>query len=285
MNKNLNMDCLRSFLTVVELGGFSLAGEKVGRTAPAISLQMNRLQNQIGAPLFKKEGRSQVLTPTGREVLEHAKAILSQNDAVLKIAQTNPISGLIKLGVVQDIAESFFPSALADFSEQFPNIRIQVLVERSRVLLDALECGELDQVIAFKQITDVRSIELRSPSMIWMEKAGANTAAKRPLPIVMVEGPCSFRTEALNALVHAGIPWEVTLTSPSLACVAAAAEAGLGVTVRTQDLLKRRRPKLAQAHSLPELPNHQLRIYNGVEAPNPAIRELSDFWIQQFATF
>lgn len=285
MSKNLNMDCLRSFQAVVELGGFSLAGEKVGRSAPAISLQMNRLQHQVGAPLFKREGRNQVLTPTGHEVLEHAKAILSQNDAVLRIAQTNQISGLVKLGVVQDIAESFFPSALPAFSEQFPNIRFQVLVERSRVLLDGLERGELDQVIAFKQKTDVRSVELRSPAMIWIEKAGGNVSAKRPLPIVMVEGPCSFRTEALNALMHAGIPWEVTLTSPSLACVAAAAEAGLGVTVRTQDLLKRRQPKLVQAHSLPKLPNHQLRIYNGVETPNLAISKLSDFWIQQFETF
>lgn len=285
MSKNLNMDCLRSFLAIVELGGFSQAGDRVGRSAPAISLQMNRLQNQIGVPLFKKEGRSQVLTRTGREVLEHAKAILSQNDAVLKIAQTNQISGLVKLGVVQDIAESFFPSALSHFSEQFPNIRIQVLVERSPVLLAGLERGELDQVIAFKQKTNIHSIELRSPSMIWIEKAGAGISAKRPLPIVMVEGPCSFRTEAFNALAHAGIPWEVTLTSPSLACVAAAAESGLGVTVRTQDLLRHRRPKLVQAQSLPKLPKHQLHIYNSIETSNPAISELSEFWIQQFAAF
>lgn len=285
MSQNLNMDCLRSFLAIVELGGFSQAGDRVGRTAPAISLQMNRLQNQIGLPLFKKEGRGQVLTRTGHEVLEHAKAILSQNDAVLKIAQSNQISGLVRLGVVQDIAESFFPSGLAHFSEQFPNIRIQVLVERSPVLLGRLERGELDQVIAFKQKTNIPSVELRSPSMIWIEKAGADVSSKRPLPIVMVEGPCSFRTEAFNALTLAGIPWELTLTSPSLACVAAAAEAGLGVTVRTQDLLKRRRPKLIHAHSLPKLPKHQLHIYNGVETPNPAINELSEFWIQQFSTF
>ncbi len=56
----------------------------------------------------------------------------------------------------------------------------------------------------------------------------------------------SFRTAALNALGQAGIPWEVTLTSPSLACVAAAAEAGLGVAVRTNEILNGRRPKLAQ---------------------------------------
>ncbi|WP_158278935.1 LysR substrate-binding domain-containing protein [Leucothrix arctica] len=279
------MDCLRSFLAVVELGGFSQAGDRVGRTAPAISLQMNRLQNQVGLPLFKKEGRCQVLTRTGHEVLEHAKAILSQNDAVLKIAQSNQISGVVRLGVVQDIAESFFPNGLADFSEQFPNIRVQVLVDRSPVLLAALERGELDQVIAFKQQTNIPSVELRSPSMIWIEKLGSDISAKRPLPIVMVEGPCRFRTEAFNALSHAGIPWEITLTSPSLACVAAAAEAGLGVTVRTQDLLKHRRPKLAHAHSLPKLPKHELHIYNGVETTNAAIDEIYDFWIQQFSTF
>ena len=285
MNKNVNMDCLRSFMAVVELGGFSQAAERVGRTTSAISLQMKRLQTQIGAPLFKKEGRNQVLTLMGREVLEHTRAILTQNDALLKVAQNNQISGVVKLGVVQDIAESFFPSALSDFSEQFPNIRIQVMVDRSIVLLDGLKRDELDQVIAFKQVTNIDSIDLRSPGMIWMEKAGSEISNKRPLPLVMVDGPCTFRTEALNALGRAGIPWEVTLTSPSLACVAAAAEAGLGVAVRTEDLLRRRHPKLAHATKLPPLPTHHLRIYNNANAPNLAIKKLTDFWVEQFDRF
>lgn len=285
MDKNLNMDCLRSFMAVVELGSFSQAADRVGRTAPAISLQMNRLQSQIGASLFKKSGRHQELTSTGREVLEHARAILTQNDALLKVAQSTQISGVVKLGVVQDIAESFFPSALVDFSEQFPNIRIQVLVERSRVLLDALERGELDQVIAFRQVTNINAIDLRSPGMIWMEKAGSDLSSRRPLPLVMVDGPCTFRTEALNALGRTGIPWDVTLTSPSLSCVAAAAEAGLGVAVRTMDLLRRRQPKLVHATKLPKLPTHHLQVYNGGNAPDLAIEKLTDFWIEQFDRF
>ncbi len=282
MMTNLNMDCLRSFVAVVELGNFSKAAERAGRTSPAISLQMNRLEGQIGTALFKKEGRSQVLTTTGREVLEHARAILTQNDAVLKITRSSQISGLVRMGVVQDIAESFFPTALSEFSEQFPNIRIQVLVDRSPVLVEGLKRGELDQVISYKQDTDATEIEINSPQMIWLEKAGSDISSKRPLPLVLVEGPCSFRKAALNALGQAGIPWEVTLTSPSLACVAAAAEAGLGVAVRTQEILNGRRPKLAQAKKLPVLPCHHMRIYNGANDTNLAIRKLTDFWLQQF---
>lgn len=91
-----------------------------------------------------------------------------------------------------------------------------------------------------------------------------------------------FRTAALNALGQAGILREVTLTSPSLACVATAAEAGLGVAVRTNEILSGRRPKLAQAKKLPTLPNHHMRIYNGANDTNLAIRKLTDFWLQQF---
>lgn len=283
MMTNLNMDCLRSFVAVVELGNFSKAAELAGRTSPAISLQMNRLEGQVGTALFKKQGRNQVLTPTGQEVLEHARAILTQNDAVLRITRSSQISGVVRMGVVQDIAESFFPTALTEFSDKFPNIRIQVLVDRSPILLDGLMRGELDQVIAYKQDTDATEIAISSPQMIWLEKSGSDISAKRPLPLVLVEGNCTFRTAALNALGQAGIPWEVTLTSPSLACVAAAAEAGLGVAVRTKEILNNRRPQLAQAKNLPTLPKHHMKIYNGANDSNLAIRKLTDFWLEQFA--
>lgn len=274
------MDCLRSFVAVVELGGIAPAANFAGRTSPAISLQMNRLQSQIGAPLFEKQGRSQVLTSKGHEVLDHARAILSLNDAAIRVAKVNTISGRVRIGVVQDIAESFFPSALSTFADQFPDIKIEVLVGNSPLLLSKLESGALDQVIAYRQNTMLHSVELRTTRMIWLEKPGAKISLRRPLPLVLVEEPCAFRTYALNALAEAGIPWDITLTSSSLACVAAAAEAGLGLAIRTPELLHRRRPRLIENNDLPLLPSHQLRIYNN-EDHSPAVRKLAEYWTTQ----
>lgn len=281
MNINLNMDCLRSFVLIVELGSFSKAANHVGRSASAISLQMDRLQDQAGISLFKKEGRSRAITLAGTEFYEHARAILAQNDAALQIASAGQISGLVRLGIIQDFAEDFFPQALNAFSEQFQNIRIEVLVERSRVLLDQLEYGSLDQVIAFKHDTPVDTIFLRSSEMIWLEKPKSNLMTYEPIPIVLVEGPCLFRKAALDALGKAGLSWEIKLTSPSLACVAAAAEAGIGVAVRTGDLLMRKQGSLVQCNDLPKLPNIDLHLYNRPDTQNPAVDKLTEYWIHQ----
>lgn len=276
------MDCLRSFVAVVELGSFGRAADHVSRTAPAVSLQMDRLEAQVGITLFKKEGRKKVITTAGTEFFGHARAILFQNDAALQLAITNKVSGLVRLGIIQDLAEDFFPQALNAFSEQFQNIRIEVLVERSSILLDLLERGELDQVVAFHHSTSANSTRLKSSEMIWLGKPGASLDLSKPIPIVLVEGPCLFRKAAIKALGDAGLRWEIRLTSPSLACVAAAAEAGMGLAVRTTDLLNRKQHSLSSYFELPKLPSIDLHLYDRPEGTNPAVSELSKYWTNCF---
>lgn len=279
------MDCLRTFVAVAELGSFSLAADRVCRSASAISLQMDRLESQAGIPLFEKTGRHKTITPIGIEFFEHARAILAQNDAALQLASVNKVSGIVRLGVVQDIAEDFFPLALNSLSRQFQDIRIEVLVERSRVLLDLLEQDELDQVIAFRQEAEAVSTQLKSTQMIWLGKRGHSFDLSRPLPIVLVEGPCLFRTEALKSLGDAGLAWDVKLTSPSLACVTAAAEAGVGLAVRTTELLRRKQNTLSNFSKLPRLPKIDLCIYNRSNMTSPAADKLTNYWIEQLASF
>lgn len=279
------MDCLRSFVAVAELGSFSHAANRVGRSASAISLQMDRLGSQAGIPLFEKVGRHNIITPIGSEFFEHARAILAQNDAALQLATVNKVSGLVRLGVVQDFAEDVLPHALNSLSKQFQNIRIEVLVERSRVLLDLLERNELDQAIAFRHDTDAVSTKLKSAQMIWLGKQGHSFDMSKPLPLVLVEGPCLFRKAALKSLGKAGLSWEIKLTSPSLACVTAAAEAGIGLAVRTTDLLRRKQATLSNYSQLPSLPDIDLHIYNSSKVTNPAADKLVEYWVQQLASF
>ena len=81
--KNLPMDCLRSFSTVAELKGFTQAGQMLGRTQPAISLQVKKLEDIVGAPVFIRGGQQLDLTPTGERLLDFTRRILALNDEVL----------------------------------------------------------------------------------------------------------------------------------------------------------------------------------------------------------
>src|SRR3546814_11763079 len=77
---NFQTDLLRTFVTVVDLGAYTKAGGALGRTQPAISLQMRRLEELVGAPLVKQTGRTLLLTSEGEMLLSYAREILRLND-------------------------------------------------------------------------------------------------------------------------------------------------------------------------------------------------------------
>ena len=69
MPPNLDMDVLRTFVTGSTLGSFAKAAERIGRSPPAISLQLRKLEAQVGQTLFRKQGRGLVLTEAGEILL------------------------------------------------------------------------------------------------------------------------------------------------------------------------------------------------------------------------
>lgn len=278
---NFDMDCLRTFVSVVTLGSHAKAADSVGRSLSAVSLQLGRLEDRVGQRLFRKKGRRMVLSIAGEEFLSHAQKILAANDAAARAFHEREYTGSVRLGVIQDFAEDALPRLLADFAEQYPQTRIDVLVERSKHLLEALEMNKLDQILAFRHPTSLKTKSLGRRPMIWIGRKGAGLAHQRPLPLVMIEGHCTFREVAIRSLDDAGIPWRVTVSSPSLFCLASAVEAGLGVGVRTGELLGARRPGLARIDELPELPDVELCHYENGQLTSATASRLREFCIER----
>ena len=82
---NLNLDSLRTLVITQDLGGFGRAAERLLRTPSAISLQMKRLQEEIGVPLFQKQGRKTLLTEQGAIALRYARRVLELNDEMIAL--------------------------------------------------------------------------------------------------------------------------------------------------------------------------------------------------------
>ena len=96
--RNLPIDCLRSFVTAAEVRGFTQAGQILGRTQPAISLQIKKLEELVGATLFIRGGARLELTPTGERLLEYADAGLDMAIVQGFMGTTDPtaLDGLIE---------------------------------------------------------------------------------------------------------------------------------------------------------------------------------------------
>jgi DNA-binding transcriptional LysR family regulator len=264
MNRALSIDFLRTFVAIADAGTFAAAAERVGRTVSAVSLQIDRLEEQVGRALFQKSGRRMETTSAGRQLLDHARTILAANDAALSAMSSDRLSGTVRLGVLHDGIEAAATTVLADFMATHPEARIEVVVDTSQALVDAMEAGKLDQAIAFQVNTRLPRDTLGLVPMRWIGSPQRSLVDERPLPLVMLEEPCAFRRAAVAALDEAGIPWRITLVSASLAAVRAAVGAGLGITVRAAEFIQSLGGGAHEIEHLPKLPQKQLCLYRRV---------------------
>jgi len=281
---NLDMDVLRTLAMAMELGSFARAAERLGRTQSAISLQMRRLEAQLGEKLFRKQGRGVALTDAGDIVLGYARRILELNDEAVAAVKGAALAGTVRLGVHQDFAEASLPAVLARFARAHPAVHTTAQVERNAVLLDRLAHGALDLALVFGAASapgpGFEATAVAELPMAWITARGFARAADAPLPLVMFEPPCVFRDAALAALERGRVPWRLALTSPSLAGLWAAASAGLGVTVRTRIGLPTGLT-LVEA-GLPSLPRVALTLHAIADA-TPAVVRLREILLDVLA--
>ncbi|API61421.1 hypothetical protein BSL82_18460 (plasmid) [Tardibacter chloracetimidivorans] len=256
MAKHLELDVLRTFEAVVREGSFARAAERMCLTAPAISLQMKRLDAVLGGDVFYKDGRGKSLTDKGQRLLEHARRMLHLNDLALsEFTQTN-FRGRVRLGVAQDFAEGALIMLLREIQDAHREVQIDLVVDLNRRIHAAFERGELDVAIATSDpLGEPLGESLLDTELIWIAARDFKLTPGAPLPLVLFPEPCIVRDIVLRALVEHGISWRPACVSTSLEGLLSATKAGLGITVRSPQQLTRDLVKVSPGLGLPMLPD------------------------------
>lgn len=282
---NLDMDVLRSFVTGTELGSFAKAAERLGRSQSAVSLQLRKLEEQVGETLLRKDGRGLALTSAGEIMLSYAKRLLELNDEALSATRGVAVEGWVRLGLVQDFAESWLPLLLGRFARAHPQIKVDVLVERGVNLAEAVEKGELDLALCWGDYPSPRRRKVAEIPLRWVGASDFHLAPNEPVPLIAFKQPCTFRTRAIETLDDAGMPWRIAFNSPSLAGLYAAVEAGLGVTPRTAEGIPSRLRVLGDDSGLPPMNSTiDLYLHVGAEVLPPAVARLREALLETLAT-
>jgi DNA-binding transcriptional LysR family regulator len=271
---NLDIDFLRTLVSAEDLGGMNRAAERVGRSQSAVSQQMRKLEEKVGQHLFRKQGRGLTLTEPGELLLKYARRILALNDEAIDALHGSGLEGVVRFGLPSDFAEAWLPMALGQFRRSHPLIRVEASVDRNAVLLERLEQGRLDLAMFFSGGQHPGAERLATLPMVWIGGAERAWDPSEPVPLVVFEAPCIFRTSGIAALDAAGIPWRIAFTSPSLAGLWAAAEAGLGISPRTTAHLPNWLKVLGKSARLPKLPSIDLALYDLGRPLTPAAMRL-----------
>ena len=143
----MEFDQLTHFLKIAQTENITRAAEELGLSQPAVSRSLQRLEEEIGQPLFERQSRKMVLTDAGELLVSRARQIMSIIDDTLSEITDDGQSGRIRLGAIPTIAPYFLPGLLHHFTSAFPKARLLVQEEPTQNLLQRLTQGELDLAI------------------------------------------------------------------------------------------------------------------------------------------
>ncbi|PSJ58848.1 LysR substrate-binding domain-containing protein [Pseudaminobacter soli (ex Li et al. 2025)] len=259
---NFQTDLLRTFVSVIDLGAFTKAGELLGRTQPAISLQIRRLEELVGAPVIKQVGRSLMLTGEGEMLLSYAREILRLNDEAASYFNRAKISGVLRVGLPNDYAVAFLQGVITEYTRQHSEISLEIYCGWSAEILDRLRADELDLAIAM-----VNSERAQYLSRSWIERpiwAAAESARFDPsssVPLAAHPEGCAYRARMIQALDVAQMRWRVAYTGPGIAGLQNAVVNGLGVSALTRYTMLPGMRALDEADGFPPLAEIRVGLF------------------------
>lgn len=277
MNHDLDIALLRTFVAIVDTGSLTSAGRAVGRTQPAITHQIYRLEQSVGRKLFDENRRKLTLTRDGENLLEFARAILRLNDEARGRMATNDIAGHVKLGTPDLYASYILPEVLENFSRAHPNIEIELRCTRSVHLHAALERSEIDIALMTNQPEFRKGELIRNEPLVWV--AGNNTSPelRKPLPLAVLPQGSVYRHITLEALRAAGLEWSIRSVCDSIAGLQAAVFAGLAVSVFPHCALGPNLRSIQPSEGLPSLPPVELVMQRRTHGITEAAEQLAQY--------
>lgn len=137
---------LTTFVAVAETGSFRAAAEQIGRSQPAVTAQINQLEALLAVRLFTRTTRQVTLTPAGRELLERAKRLVAETDALIRDfrSQDALITGRLAISVSPTVATGMMSRALVRFERAYPGIAISMREDFGPEMVDALATGHVE---------------------------------------------------------------------------------------------------------------------------------------------
>ncbi|MFC3282485.1 LysR substrate-binding domain-containing protein [Litchfieldella rifensis] len=257
----MDTDLLRAFVTVAECEGFSAAGKVLHRTQSAISLQIKRLEDQMGETLFARTSRSVVLTPSGGRLLPYARHILKLQDEAKRVMGAERQGELIRLGTSEEQASTYLPELLPRFTEHFPEIRLELICNISTALVHDFQEGLLDAVLAIRHVPTQSGHLLGREPLVWVIAEGKSLDDWETLPLALNPEGCIFRAHAFAALGREGRRWDVRYSSQSPTGLNLPVQAGLALTVKTPRSVPDGCRIVGDAEGLPSLGHVEIEMH------------------------
>jgi LysR family hydrogen peroxide-inducible transcriptional activator len=234
---------LRYVCAIAETGSFSRAAERCQVAQPSLSQQVLKLEQDLGAKLFDRLGRSIRITEAGRAFLPHARSILAQMEAARSsvAAKNADVRGSVAVGIIPTIAPFLMPRYTTAFAKKYPDAKLRIVEETTPLLVNALRDLTIDLAILALPLRhkDLQFFPIRTEPLFAAlprnhPRAAADSLALKNLRgesfVMLRDGHC-FRDLSLATCTHARITPNIAFESDQFSSVLGMVAAGVGISI------------------------------------------------------
>lgn len=279
-SRTADLDLLRVFDALVRLGSFTAAAKALSRTQSAVSMQIKRLEEQLGVELVTRGGRKIAPTAQGLQLLPVARQMLALNDQLFSDVDPQAIAGTISIGTAEYYGVHVLPALVTEFCRRYPRIHVAIHTGIGWVMREELGT-RYDMVIGHGAVGASEGVRLQGTRLLWATGPDPQLHLQRPLPLAVNPEGAVFRRWATSALDQAGIPWRIAYTSTSASGLESAVRAGLAIGAFSEATLSNRLRVLGPEDGLPPLPDAELWLAVPPVPARPAVELMEAFLIQR----
>jgi len=277
---NLQIDYLRTFIALAETKGFTRAGTQVNRSQSAVSMQIKRLEDEVGKPLFERMGKTVKLTAEGQILIQYAMRIVKEHDDAIRALSKPDMEGFIRFGSPEHYTIGILPKLLARFALAYPDVLVEMRCENSDEIKEAVDKGELDVGIC-TQTSEGGQVIAHDP-VVWTAYPNFILQKHKTIPIAVFETDCIFRTWAIAALEKSGIRYRIVYISRSISGLIDAVRAGFAIAPITLSNVPSDLKIVGLENGLPVLPVSNIVLHKTKKMTSEIIECFSEHIIKSF---
>jgi len=237
---------LKVFCTVAETKSFSKTSEIIHLTQPAVSLQIQALEEKYETKLFDRSSSTVTLTPAGEVLYKYAKEILTLYTSAEKAIgkQTGLVKGSLTLAAGSNIGNYILPTLITEFRQIHPKSKIYLLVSNTKRVIELLNAGNIDlglvegdvsrQKMVVKKLLSDELLLIVSPEHHWAKRKEVSIAELCKEPFLLREPGSGTRQMIEKFLNRHGITLhdlKISAILGSTEAIKDAVENGLGISI------------------------------------------------------
>ncbi|HKG72957.1 MAG TPA: LysR substrate-binding domain-containing protein [Aestuariivirgaceae bacterium] len=284
MIPNLDVDLLKTFIAIAETGGFTRAAEEVNKTQGAVSMQMRRLEDILGRPVFHRAGRQNRLTADGERLLDYARRIVRLNDEAVVTFSKPELTGVVRFGVPDDYADNLLPEFMARFARTHPLVQVDVDCLPSKTLIGLAKDGKMDVVLISAEAGTPGIELLRREPLVWVSSVRHCVHEFEIVPLAVSQIGCAWRDNIFQQLDSWNRRYRIAYASTNSNAIKAAVLAGLAVAALPRVSVTPGMRILSETEGFPPLMVIEIGLVFAPRQANPAVEALTKHIRDSLAT-